>query len=212
MARTKAAKPAADEARPAAVGKLLRETILRGSDESLGSDESASSTSRRRVRSSARQACVRAPEISWSEPLRVSESLEYWLLHEAVVWVRRSSCESVTDRELLVGRLSLASRLPQYLCYSLASLFVLSWLLSQAYLITAMLTGAKVLARYTLLSAIVCVDVEKTFALESKSRRSTEGFNWLRLLVRLGRLYHASIISPFCRSCTLAPSLFGPGR
>jgi hypothetical protein len=44
MARTKAAKPAADEARPAAVGKLLRETILRGSDESLGSDELASST------------------------------------------------------------------------------------------------------------------------------------------------------------------------
>ena len=126
MARTKAAKPAADEARPAAVGKLLRETILRGSDESLGSDESASSTSRRRVRSSARQACVRAPEISWSEPLRVRESLGYWLLHEAVVWVRRSSCDSVTDRELLVGRLSLASRLPQYLCCSLALLFMLS--------------------------------------------------------------------------------------
>ena len=115
MARTKAAKPAADEARPAAVGKLLRETILRGSEESLGADESDSSTSRRRVRSSAKQACVRAPEMSWSEPLSVRESLEYWLLHEAVVWVRRSSCDNVTDSELLVGRLSLASRLPQYL-------------------------------------------------------------------------------------------------
>lgn len=115
MARTNAAKPAADEARPAAVGKLLRETILRGSEESLGSDESDSSSWRRRVRNSARQACVRAPEMSWSEPLRVRESLGYWLLHEAVVWVRRSSCDSVTDKELLVGRLSLASRLPQYL-------------------------------------------------------------------------------------------------
>jgi hypothetical protein len=166
MARTKAAKPAADEARPAAVGKLLRETILRGSDESLGSDESASSTWRRRVRSSARQACVRAPEMSWSEPLRVRESLGYWLLHEAVVWVRRSSCDSVTERELLVGRLSLASRLPQYLCCSLACLSILLCLSSQTHLMTAMLTGAKVLARYTVLSAIVCVGERNTVALE----------------------------------------------
>lgn len=29
--------------------------------------------------------------------------------------VRRSDCERVTEREELVGRLSLASRLPQYL-------------------------------------------------------------------------------------------------
>jgi len=95
--------------------------------------------------------------MSWSEPLRVRESLGYWLLHEAVVWVRRSSCDSVTDSELLVGRLSLASRLPQYLCYLLDDLCMRSWLLSrQAYLMTAMLTGAKVLARYTVLSAIVC--------------------------------------------------------
>ena len=34
---------------------------------------------------------------------------------EAVVWVRRSSWERVTLREELVGRLSLGSRLPQYL-------------------------------------------------------------------------------------------------
>lgn len=34
---------------------------------------------------------------------------------EAVVWVRRSSCERVTEREELEGRLSLLSRLPQYL-------------------------------------------------------------------------------------------------
>jgi hypothetical protein len=169
MARTKAAKPAADEARPAAVGKLLRETILRGSDDSFGRDESASSTWRRRVRSSARQACVRAPEMSWSEPLRVRESLGYWLLHEAVVWVRRSSCDSVTERELFVGRLSLASRLPQYLCCSSASRSLLFEMLSRAHLMTAMLTGAKVLARYTLLSAIVCVGMEKTVGLKRKT-------------------------------------------
>ena len=102
------------------------------------------------------------------------ESLGYWLLHEAVVWVRRSSCDSVTDSELLVGRLSLASRLPQYLCYLLDDLCMRSWLLSrQAYLMTAMLTGAKVLARYTVLSAIVCIDVKETVALEqsAESRR-----------------------------------------
>jgi hypothetical protein len=50
--------------------------------------------------------------------LRRSESpaeAGYEAEHEAVVRVRRSPCDSVTERELLVGRLSLASRLPQYL-------------------------------------------------------------------------------------------------
>lgn len=36
-------------------------------------------------------------------------------LQEAVVWVRRSSWERVTERDELVGRFSLVSRLPQYL-------------------------------------------------------------------------------------------------
>jgi hypothetical protein len=31
------------------------------------------------------------------------------------VWAQRSSCESVTERESLVGRFSFVSRLPQYL-------------------------------------------------------------------------------------------------
>ena len=35
--------------------------------------------------------------------------------HEAVVCARRSDWERVTEREELVGRLSLGSRLPQYL-------------------------------------------------------------------------------------------------
>lgn len=78
---------------------------------------------------------------------------------EAVVRVRRSDWERVTERELLVGRLSLGSRLPQYLG---------GWCQLRlgggrgrggggegAYLTTAMLTGAVVLARYTLVSAML---------------------------------------------------------
>lgn len=34
---------------------------------------------------------------------------------DAVVWVRRSAWERVTERDELVGRLSEGSRLPQYL-------------------------------------------------------------------------------------------------
>lgn len=72
-------------------------------------------------------------------------------LHDAVVCVRRSSCERVTDKEELVGRLSFASRFPQYLV-AIRSRAWIGW--CQTYLITAMLTGAKVLARYTVPSAI----------------------------------------------------------
>lgn len=75
MARIKAAKPAALEARPAAVGKLFSETILRGRVLSLGREGSEDSREARRERSSRRQAWVRAPEMSWSEPLRVRESV-----------------------------------------------------------------------------------------------------------------------------------------
>ena len=35
------------------------------------------------------------------------------------MWVRRSDCESVTLREEFVGRLSVGSRLPQYLRWML---------------------------------------------------------------------------------------------
>ena len=44
MARTRAAKPAAEEASPAAVGKLLHETMRRGKADSLGSDGSEDSS------------------------------------------------------------------------------------------------------------------------------------------------------------------------
>lgn len=83
--------------------------------DSFGHLESCASISFRNCRSSRRQACVLAPEMSWSLPLRVSESLAIDVLQLAVVCVRRSSCERVTEREELVGKLSLVSRLPQYL-------------------------------------------------------------------------------------------------
>ena len=47
MARTSAQNPAADEASPAAVGKLLTVTIFRGKVESLGSEGSLDSRSER---------------------------------------------------------------------------------------------------------------------------------------------------------------------
>lgn len=71
MARTRAAKPAALLARPAAVGKLLAELIFRCWVLSLGSDESCASSCDRRVRSSARQALLRGVSRDWGEPLRV---------------------------------------------------------------------------------------------------------------------------------------------
>lgn len=47
MARTRAAKPAADDASPAAVGKLFADTSLSGIVESLGKEELAASSSAR---------------------------------------------------------------------------------------------------------------------------------------------------------------------
>lgn len=64
MALTSAAKPAADDARPAAVGKLFSETIFKGRVESFGSEVSEASRAERRVRSSRKHACVRAPDTS----------------------------------------------------------------------------------------------------------------------------------------------------
>lgn len=124
MARTSAAKPAAEEARPAAVGKLFSETIRRGSWESFGRDESDCSNAARRARSSRKHACVRAPETSCGDELRRRESSEGKVEEAAaVVCVRRSDCESVTDIEEFVGRLSFGSRFPQYLL----SISVLFW-------------------------------------------------------------------------------------
>jgi len=127
IARTRAANPAAELARPAAVGKLFSETIFRGRVESLGSDGFVDSSFARRDRSSRKQACVRAPETSWGEELRRRESAVKRVEQAAVVWVRRSACESVTEMEEFVGRFSFGSRFPQYFT-------------------TAMFTGAVVLA------------------------------------------------------------------
>lgn len=116
MARTRAANPAAEEARPAAVGKLFSETIRSGREASLGRRGSEASSEERRVRSSRKQAWVRAPETSCGEELRrrVSSGPKVEE-HAAVVWVRRSAWDKVTDMEEFVGRLSFGSRLPQYL-------------------------------------------------------------------------------------------------
>jgi hypothetical protein len=43
-------------------------------------------------------------------------SAGYAAEQDAVVWVRRSAWERVTEREELVGKLRAGSRLPQYLC------------------------------------------------------------------------------------------------
>jgi len=56
IARTRAAKPAALLARPAAVGKLLRLAILRGRELRCGSEGLVASRAARRERSSRRQA------------------------------------------------------------------------------------------------------------------------------------------------------------
>ena len=64
IARTRAAKPAAEDARPAAVGKLFSETMRRGRVAILGREESEASRAVRRERSSRKHAWVRAPETS----------------------------------------------------------------------------------------------------------------------------------------------------
>ena len=149
MARTRAANPAAEDARPAAVGKLFALAMRRGRVERVGREGSASSSSERRARRDVRQARERGVERDWgalfrskvSGPSKVEEQ-------EAVVWVRRSVWERVTEREELVGRLSEGSRLPQYLISPLVKnlLEVCVWF-GGFYLITAIFTGAVVLAR-----------------------------------------------------------------
>lgn len=83
--------------------------------ESLGREEFEDSTFSRRERSSRKQACVRAPETSWGEELRRRESVVKRDEQAAVVCVRRSAWERVTEMEELVGRFSFGSLFPQYL-------------------------------------------------------------------------------------------------
>ena len=115
MARMRAANPAAELARPAAVGKLLLLTRRRWRGESAGRDGSEASRSARRARRERRQASERGVSSDWGVLFRRSESVEKRGEQAAVVWVRRSDCERVTEREELVGRLRLGSRFPQYL-------------------------------------------------------------------------------------------------
>ena len=75
-----------------------------------------------------------------------------------MVWVLSDFCESVTDSEELVGRFNLVSRLPQYLATMLELYQNAATRMEESavhtYLITAILTGAAVLARYTVESTI----------------------------------------------------------
>ena len=85
--------------------------------ESCGRDASLASSSARRDRRCDRQASVRLEACIFSgEPFRRSVSgWENEGEQDAVVCVRSESCESVTERDELVGRLRTVSRLPQYL-------------------------------------------------------------------------------------------------
>lgn len=157
IARTRAAKPAAEDARPAAVGKLFSETIFRGKEESFGREGSEASRTERRERNSRKQAWVRAPVTSWGEEFRRRESEEGKDAEQAaVVWVRRSAWERVTEIEELVGRLRAGSRFPQYLLLCENCVLLFRGKEGFVYFTTAILTGAVVLAWYTL-SAIVIV-------------------------------------------------------
>ena len=102
------------------------------------------SRAERRERNSRKQAWGRAPVTSCGEELMRRESAEGKTEeHAAVVCVRRSDWERVTETEELVGRLSFASRFPQYLK------ILLTFVGGQRrgkYFTTAMLTGAVVLA------------------------------------------------------------------
>lgn len=99
---------------------------------------------------------MRGPEMSTASPLRKSESPSdglYEAEQVAVVSVRRLDCARVTESELLVGRLSFASRLPQYLGTRCAHQrgnheWNKSCRVAVTYLTTAMLTGAVVDARH----------------------------------------------------------------
>lgn len=98
------------------MGKLFSETIRRGRVESLGREGSADSSAERRARSSRKHACGRAPVTSWgAELMRRESAVGKTEEQAAVVCVRRSDWERVTEMEELVGRLSFASRFPQYL-------------------------------------------------------------------------------------------------
>jgi len=85
---------------------------------------------------------VRAPLTSWGEEFRRRVSSEKEEEQAAVVCVRKSAWERVTETEELVGRLSFGSRFPQYL-----DLLISCAVWGRGpHLTTAMLTGAVVLA------------------------------------------------------------------
>lgn len=84
--------------------------------DSLGRVGSLASRVARRARREERHAWERGVESDWGREFRRSVSSSgNEAEQEAVVWVRRSSWERVTEREEFVGRLRAGSRFPQYL-------------------------------------------------------------------------------------------------
>lgn len=108
----------------------------------------ACSREERRARREVRQARERGVERDWGALFKRRVSgLEKVEEQEAVVWVRRSDWERVTEREELVGRLRVGSRLPQYLESFSQKVLSNCGGRGGVHLITAMFTGAVVLAR-----------------------------------------------------------------
>ena len=70
----RAANPAAEDASPAAVGKLLEDTMRRGKVDSLGREGCSASSSARRRRRDARHAWDRAPSRDSGLVFKVSSS------------------------------------------------------------------------------------------------------------------------------------------
>ncbi|KAH3664099.1 hypothetical protein OGAPHI_004813 [Ogataea philodendri] len=112
IAEISAAKPAAEDARPAAVGKLFSLTMCNFISLNFGSDESAVSSSFLYCLRSFKHCCVLGVSNEWDSPLSQSESFSNDSEHEAVVRVLKSFWDNVTLMEEFVGRLRSLSLFP----------------------------------------------------------------------------------------------------
>lgn len=110
---TNAANPAAEEAKPAAVGKLFSETMCNFICDNFG--ESGVSIDARKFLKSAKHAWVRGVSSDSNFPLSHNWSFSNDGEAEAVVNVRKSSWDKVTEIDELVGKFNDLSRFPQYL-------------------------------------------------------------------------------------------------
>ena len=115
MATTNAANPAAEDANPAAVGKLFSDTMCNFHLESWGKLGSVPSISARNFLKSAKHAFVLSDVKLSGFPLSQRISSLYSSDVATEVRVRKSSWDNVTEMDELVGKLRDLSRFPQYL-------------------------------------------------------------------------------------------------